>query len=85
MGGAHGQSKRKWGGWSSPLEVGVVSGGLSVGGSTGFNRVLTGPHISASNLDCCKTDLTVCTCHTCELSIVNKVALDGSSKPIEVL
>ena len=29
IGGAHGQSKRKWGGWSSPLGVGVVSGGLS--------------------------------------------------------
>ena len=41
IGGAHGQSKRKWGGWSSPLGVGVVSGGLSrwVGAQVSIGRL----------------------------------------------
>ena len=60
--------EKEVGRWSSPLGVGVVSGGLSVGRSTRFNRVLTGPHIFASNLDCRKTDLSVCTCAR-ELSV----------------
>ena len=60
--------EKEVGRWLSPLGVGVISGGLSVGRSTCFNRVLTGPHIFASNLDCRKTDLSICTC-THELSV----------------